>query len=120
MPLIGDAKKEYQRKWLAERRAKLIKMLGGACYNCASIKDLEFHHRNTEDKEININKILSHSWKRIMEEIKKCDILCHRCHVEKKPKDIVHGTYDGYQHHGCRCEDCKEAKRVSRYKYGEI
>ena len=42
---------------------------------------LEFHHKNSEEKEHNVaNMIKSYSKSKILEEIKKCDILCANCH----------------------------------------
>ncbi len=43
---------------------------------------LEFHHRDREDKEMNIASMLSakSSIESIKKEIEKCDILCGNCH----------------------------------------
>ena len=38
-------------------------------------------------------------------------------------KPIPHGTYNGYSHHGCRCQPCKKANadhmREYRYRTGQ-
>ena len=39
---------------------------------------LQFHHRNPNEKEINIHKCTSID--KIKEELKKCDLLCPNCH----------------------------------------
>lgn len=54
------------------------------CKNCGQthVAILDFHHRNGEDKEICIANGVRHGWskKRLMSEIKKCDVLCANCH----------------------------------------
>lgn len=43
---------------------------------------LEFHHRRGEEKGANVADLVNSGWpmKRILEEIKKCDVLCANCH----------------------------------------
>jgi hypothetical protein len=43
---------------------------------------LEFHHEDPKEKEINIPLAVWKGWskKRILEEIKKCEVLCANCH----------------------------------------
>lgn len=46
---------------------------------------LEFHHRDKEDKSFNIGRIAYDStvdFSLLLEEIKKCDVLCRNCHAE--------------------------------------
>lgn len=44
---------------------------------------LEFAHRNPEDKADSVTRMSSLGWKRIKEEVSKCDILCANCHLER-------------------------------------
>jgi len=50
---------------------------------------LNFHHRDREEKKFNVSSMCAtRSWKSILEEIKKCDVLCYNCHhlqEERKP-----------------------------------
>jgi len=65
---------------------KLSKGCSVCGYNkCAGA--LDFHHEG--NKEVNISEGISCgiSWKRIKEEIKKCDILCANCHRELHAKE---------------------------------
>lgn len=44
---------------------------------------LDFHHRDPQTKEQVISNIIfikGWKWERILEEIKKCDVLCSNCH----------------------------------------
>lgn len=40
---------------------------------------LEFHHIN-DDKEDNVSNLIKHGRKKVIEEIKKCEIICCNCH----------------------------------------
>lgn len=48
---------------------------------------LQFHHHN-DDKDVSVSNALfiGYSRKRIVEEIKKCKVLCARCHAEEHDK----------------------------------
>lgn len=72
----------------ADRRHKISRWLkdlkkGLACEKCgnADFRVLEFHHSNG-DKDFNIGQAstLGYSRKRILEEVKKCNVLCACCH----------------------------------------
>jgi hypothetical protein len=43
---------------------------------------LDFHHRNPEEKEFAISKMIRNrsSKEMLLKEIEKCDILCSNCH----------------------------------------
>lgn len=42
---------------------------------------LDFHHRNGKtDKVMNISRLCNYSWKKVLEEIEKCDVICSNCH----------------------------------------
>jgi hypothetical protein len=67
------------------RKKMAIEYLGGKCQKCGYDRNpaaLEFHHRDGSEKEETINKLLRGSFKRVMEELDKCDLLCANCHRE--------------------------------------
>jgi len=79
-----EQQREFQRKWIAKKRAKYFE--GKSCVNCGSKNNLELDHIDPYEK-------VSHriwSWKeeRFLEEVKKCQILCNPCHMEKSLKDM--------------------------------
>lgn len=43
---------------------------------------LDFHHRNMEDKELEVGNAVKDGWsiEKIKKEIDKCDLLCANCH----------------------------------------
>lgn len=110
---------EYMRKYMLERytsrREAGIKSLGGRCVVCGSCEDLKFDHVYPSTKEFTVAKFPSISEERFQEEIKKCQLLCPKCHNEKTLKDLgrenaklVHGTISSYRY--CKCNLCRAAK----------
>mgnify|MGYP000992274064 CR=1 FL=1 len=73
-------------------KTKLINYLGGKCSNnqceIVDIRCLEFHHVDPIDKEFEIcNKIGHYGYDRLLEEVKKCKLLCSNCHRKFHHKD---------------------------------
>jgi hypothetical protein len=104
-----DMQREYQNRCLQQRRLDWIASQGGQCVNCRSTEELEVDHVEPEFK-IN-HRVWSWREDRRLEELKKCQVLCHVCHegktIYEKAKPLVHGTKNGYDKKKCRCEDCK-------------
>jgi len=75
----------YKKKWSKinkwSKKIKAINLLGGSC-NCGENNPLKlsFHHKY--DKKYLINKILNRRWSFIKEELSKCKLMCHNCHME--------------------------------------
>lgn len=66
------------------RKKKLIELYGGKCSLCGYDKcqqALQFHHLSGKDFEIS-EKGLTRSWDKMVEETKKCVLLCANCHAE--------------------------------------
>ena len=110
---------EYMKNYIASRykrlRAEWIDKLGGECVVCKTTSNLEFDHIDASQKEYNIAKILStHSKLKVESEMKKCQLLCKECHLEKTYreedlKSVDHGGgVSGKK--GCSCGPCR-AKR---------
>ena len=61
-------------------------MLGGKCAQCGykkSLPALSFHHINAEEKKFDIsNGRILQEWDEVVEEAKKCELLCLNCHAE--------------------------------------
>jgi len=74
-----------------KKRAKLIDRLGGHCYRCGCVDDLEFHHVNNSHKSHGIG-----GWQMLYRVEKELNsgvpviLLCHRCHQE-----VHNGEYKG-------------------------
>jgi len=74
-----------QNRHALKYRKKSVMYLGGSCVKCGykdSLRALCFHHRNLDEKKFEINGAYNYSWKRIQEELDKCDLMCINCHRE--------------------------------------
>lgn len=89
MTLIGDAKREYQRKHLEARRAEWIDE-NGPCAKCGSDSSLEIDHKDSKTKEYFVGRIWSASKARREAELAKCQVLCHDCHIQKTREHREH------------------------------
>lgn len=87
----GEKEKEIVRlslyKRALQRKVQLIEMSGGGCSLCGYKKNrqaLSFHHldRSTKKFGLSLNNLWSKSWEEIVEEWKKCDLVCLNCHAE--------------------------------------
>ena len=78
------AQREYQRKWKAARRASWFE--GKCCVKCGSTDRLEIDHIDPKTKVS--NQIWTWSKHRRDEELGKCQILCHACHLKKTAVDL--------------------------------
>lgn len=77
---------ETQKNKREENKRKVIAMFGGKCQICGynkCIAALCFHHRNPEEKKFTLSGVgWTISFERIINEAKKCDLLCSNCHNE--------------------------------------
>ncbi len=115
--MLKEAEKyETRKKRRTARRAKLVALLGGACKVCGTTENLHFDHINKKDKTLDIAHSIDTKEDILLNEIKKCQLLCDKCHRQKtkdswdygvpKPQ---HGTIWYYKKYKCRCDDCKKA-----------
>lgn len=109
----------------SERKAKLIDMLGEVCADCGTTDDLQFDHVNEDRQDptyhdsATISHMIDGPWDKLIDEIRKCQLLCIGCHAKKSmayrwPTLPPHGSYSRYVNQKCRCDDCRKAN--ARYK----
>lgn len=70
-----------------ELKIKLVKEFGGRCLNCGYDKHpciLEFHHINPLEKSFNVSNNKTMKYSILLEEAKKCQLLCPNCHREEE------------------------------------
>lgn len=70
-----------------KRKYSAILEYGGKCQKCGyhqNLSALEFHHRNPEEKEfqLDIRTFANTSLEKLKKELDKCDLLCSNCHAE--------------------------------------
>jgi len=76
---------EFQRNRWQLLKLKAINLFQGKCSICGynkNIAAMEFHHINPEYKEYSWTKMRLLKWGEIVEELKKCVLLCSNCHRE--------------------------------------
>lgn len=103
--------KKWQRKARKERKQKLVNLLGGQCCLCGyskCLKALEFHHKYMDEKKekgfgLSTNGMLG-SWDKLLEEVKKCILVCANCHRE---------IHDGL-HPECPCGENGKRSRIEK------
>lgn len=97
-----------------ERRKIALELLGSKCAKCGSVEKLEIDHIDRSQKKYSTERAFSLSYDKFLAEIKKCQLLCKKCHTDKSIVDAGynkgkgnHGTKSSYRY--CRCDDCKKA-----------
>jgi hypothetical protein len=76
---------EYQKQRWLDRKRKAIELFGGECCKCGYSKNmaaLEFHHLDPTKKDFSFSRGNGKGWKKIVEELKKCILVCSNCHRE--------------------------------------
>lgn len=114
-----------------KRREWAIDILGGRCVKCGSTDNLEFDHIDHALVSFRIGGSLLYSNDKLLPELMKCQLLCHKCHMDKTlhesgRKRCEHG-YSGYVNRKCRCDICTDGwgkyfktKRKSRRMYNKV
>src|SRR5690554_4853918 len=70
-----------------ERKLQLIKLKGMKCMLCGYGRNyaaLEFHHpvHGKKEFQLDLRSLSNRKWEVILEEAKKCQLLCSNCHAE--------------------------------------
>ncbi len=81
------AKNNGIKAWRILTKKRIVESFGGKCGMCGYCKSnnaLELHHMNPLEKEISIGGIRANpkSWDKIVNELRKCVMLCANCHRE--------------------------------------
>jgi len=79
--------RKYQRKTRRQRKRMLLTLFGGGCRICGYNRDCpgayDFHHCDPALKSFELgSKGLLRKWEELLAEVKKCVLLCRRCHAE--------------------------------------
>lgn len=89
---MNTTRSDDKLRWKKRKKMQAVEMLGGKCQVCGYCKcndALDFHHLDSEEKEFNVAQALPRwKWERIVEEVKKCILLCANCHRELHSKQI--------------------------------
>lgn len=88
MTMGRDYHREYAKNWYHARRAEYVVILGGKCAECGATDGLQFDHKDRKTKTFAIGKLFSKAQTVVVEELKKCQLLCAPCHIEKSRPEI--------------------------------
>lgn len=79
-------RRQKNKEWVINLKKTL------KCINCSESRwwVLDFHHRNPNDKEGSVSRLVrDSSKKKTKKEIDKCDILCSNCHRDFHYKENI-------------------------------
>ena len=124
-----EGKNKYLRQLRTKRRKFAYNSFGGKCNKCGSEEWLQFDHIDPKTKLYSIGEIWGTKEEIFIEELKKCQLLCQKCHIEKNKKEIKDGVYRTtppakhggmrmYWKYKCRCDLCRKFKHQQYLKYG--
>lgn len=82
-----DRQREFQRKWVSKRRQDWL-LANGPCVKCGSWEELQVDHIDPSSKVD--HRIWSWAAMRREIELKKCQVLCAACHLDKSMEDGTH------------------------------
>ena len=86
-----EQRREYQRKWVAQRRAEWF--ADKVCVDCGSADRLELDHVNPKIKVT--HRVFSWSQERRERELAKCVARCATCHLIKSGGEKAMGQFNG-------------------------
>ncbi len=84
---------EAVKKWRRAVKARIVEAMGGKCVCCGYNKcmsSLAIHHLDPSIKEISFSGVRANgiSWDKIIQELRKCILVCNNCHGEIHAKII--------------------------------
>lgn len=74
-----------QKKRGLGRKLEIISTLGAKCTKCGYNKNLSalsFHHLKDKSFKLDLRSLSNRTYKKVMQELEKCVLLCHNCHAE--------------------------------------
>ena len=90
----GRQEKANRDRFYKKRREWLDELKSKSCMDCGGKfppECMDFDHRNGDEKVFSVNQVLK-NMKQLLEEIKKCDLICANCHRVRTRKR-QNGTY---------------------------
>lgn len=78
---------ERVKKWRRATKERIVESMGGECQCCGyktCINSLDLHHINPEEKDSGLADLRANHgrWALIVEELRKCILVCRNCHGE--------------------------------------
>lgn len=78
---------EAVKKWREATKIRIVESMGGGCQICGyskCVQSLDLHHIDPTKKQFSFGAIRANpkAWLTIVEELRKCVLLCSNCHGE--------------------------------------
>lgn len=115
-------KSEHVKQWRRNMKQKVVIAMGNKCQICNYNKcndALELHHLDPNEKEFGLGAIMAHpvKWEKIVEELKKCIMLCSNCHKEvHKGISIIPNEYQKFDESLLQTKEAKETIQIKAPK----
>jgi len=119
---------ERVKLWRSRTRERMLEAMGNKCACCGydkCLRILEFHHINPKTKSFSLGSARGNisSWKNLVNELKKCILVCQNCHGEihaefrKIPDDVrkFNMEFENYtlkEKEKSYCPVCKQEKPI--------
>jgi 5-methylcytosine-specific restriction endonuclease McrA len=120
MAYVGDKKRNYQLRWIKLRRQEWIDQ-NGPCKNCGSNEKLTVDHIDRRSKVLSVSSVwsLARDNPKRLEELRKCQVLCEPCHLQKNFEENSVSCHDRKaERKCCKCDFCRtvHTERVREYR----
>lgn len=94
------SKGEASKNWRKRCKNKIVVAMGGKCSICGydkCLSALALHHLNPSEKDPAFSMIMTNhkTWDFVVQELRKCILVCHNCHCEVHagiiniPNDVI-------------------------------
>lgn len=104
---------DRMRAQYRSRMAAATAYLGGTCRVCGAVDNLEFDHIDPSSKFKDVASLTGYKKDTFWCEVRKCQLLCTRCHVKKTVVADMGNEYYGGAHDDVVCLQCgKSFQRV--------
>jgi 5-methylcytosine-specific restriction endonuclease McrA len=84
-------RRAYLAEYRSARKQRYLEYLGGKCVECGSTDDLEFDHVDPQTRSFCVG-FNSKSEDQVFQELTKCQLLCHTCHLVKSATEKAKGS----------------------------
>lgn len=80
-------KSEHVKKWRKSCKERIVTAMGGKCCICGYNRcqaSLVLHHLDPAQKDFGLGQVTANpkNWNDIVQELRKCVMVCHNCHNE--------------------------------------
>ena len=78
-----EAHKEKRAQQTRDKKRKAVELMGDKCFDCGNSYPecvYDFHHLDSNQKDLNPSAAIKLSEERMMKELSKCVLLCSNCH----------------------------------------